>query len=191
MTLVDGILLRFAACPFFDLGGITMAEDARATPIPPRGRNTEAIRKTNKANVRRILEAFNTGNTAIVDEVAHPALVSYTPKPGCPGDREGLKKQIVLFRQMFPDARFEEQEIIAEGDVVHLRWKMVGTAKGEFLGRRLPEKQITQYGQDTVRLAKGKQVEHRDTFDLMGFLDKLGVLDPAMLQQLRDSGFRR
>lgn len=168
-----------------------MAEDARATPIPPRGRNTEAIRKTNKANVRRILEAFNTGNTAIVDEVAHPALVSYTPKPGCPGDREGLKKQIVLFRQMFPDARFEEQEIIAEGDVVHLRWKMVGTAKGEFLGRRLPEKQITQYGQDTVRLAKGKQVEHRDTFDLMGFLDKLGVLDPAMLQQLRDSGFRR
>src|ERR1700692_4535674 len=147
--------------PILDLGGITMAEDARARPIPPKGPNTEAIRETNKANVRRILEAFNTGNTSIVDEVAHAALVSYTPKPGCPGDREGLKKQIVLFRKLFPDARFEEQEIIAEGDVVHLRWKMVGTAKGEFLGRRLPEKQITQYGQDTVRIAEGKQVEHR------------------------------
>jgi len=177
--------------PILDLGGITMADDARATPIPPKGPNTEAIRETNKANVRRTLEAFNTGNTAIIDEVAHPGLVSYTPKPNCPGTAEGLKSQIMLFRQMFPDARFEEQEIIAEADVVQLRWKMVGTAKGEFLGRRLPEKQITLYGHDTVRLAEGKQVEHRDTFDLMGFLDKLGVLDQAMLQQLRDPGFRR
>lgn len=168
-----------------------MAEDARATPIPPKGPNTEAIRETNKAATRRILEAFNTGNTAIVDEVAAPTLVSYTPKPGIPGDREGLKKQIVLFRQVFPDVRFEEQEVLAEGDVVHLRWKMVGTAKGEYLGRHLPEKQITHYGHEVVRLAGGKIVEHRDTFDQMGFLDKLGVLDSAMLQQLRDSGLRR
>jgi predicted ester cyclase len=141
--------------------------------------------------MRRVLEAFNTGNTAIVDEVAAPTLVSYTPKPGIPGDREGLKMQIGQFRQMFPDARFEEQEIIAEGDVVTLRWKMVGTPKGEYLGRRLPEKQITIYGQDTVRLDNGKQVEHRDSFSLMGFLDKLGVLDQAMLETLRESGLRR
>jgi hypothetical protein len=65
---------------------------------------------------------------------------------------------------------------------------MVGTPKGEYLGRRLPEKQITYYGHDTVRFVRGKQVEHRDTFDLMGFLDKLGVPDPAMLERLRDSG---
>ena len=80
---------------------------------------------------------------------------------------------------------------MAEGDVVHLRWKMVGTAKGEYLGRRLPEKQITIYGHETVRLADGKQVEHRDTFSLMDFLDRLGVLDPAMLEQLRAAGLRR
>ena len=168
-----------------------MADDTRATPIPPKGRNTDTIRNRNKANVRRVLEAFNTGNTKIVDEIAAPTLVSYTPKPGMRGDRDGLKKQIEQFRQMFPDVRFEEQEIIAEGDVVHLRWKMVGTPKGEYLGRRLPEKQITIYGQDTVRLADGKQVEHRDTFNLMGFLDKLGVLDSDMLEKLRESGLRR
>jgi predicted ester cyclase len=168
-----------------------MPEDARATPISPRGPNTESIRKRNKANMRRILEAFNTGNTDLVDEVAAPALVSFTPKPDIPGDREGLKRQIKQFRQMFPDARFEEQAIIAEGDVVTLFWKMVGTPKGEYLGRRLPEKQITHYGLDTVRFTKGKQIEHRDTFDLMGFLDKLGVLDQEMLQTLRDRGLRR
>ena len=168
-----------------------MAEHDRATPIPPKGPNTEAIREINKANIRRVLEAFNTGNTAIVDEVVAPNLVSYTPKPDCPGTGEGLKQQIVLFRQMFPDARFEEQEIIAEADVVHLRWKMVGTAKGKFLGRQLPEKEITYYGHNTIRLADGKQVEHRDTFDFMGFLDKLGVLDPPMLEQLSKMGFRR
>jgi predicted ester cyclase len=168
-----------------------MADDPRATPIPPKGPNTEAIRETNKANMRRTLVAFNTGNTAIIDEVAAPTLVSHTPKPGIPGDREGLKKQIVMFRQMFPNAVFQEQDIIAEGDVVHLFWKMVGTPTGKYLGRTLQEKEITHYGHDTVRFVEGKQVEHRDTFDLMGFLDKLGVLDPAMLEQLRDAGLRR
>lgn len=168
-----------------------MPEDPRrATPITPRGESTAAVRERNKANVRRILEAFNTGNTAIVDEVAAPNLVSYTPKPGIPGDREGLKRQIQAFRQLFPGVRFEEQEIIAEGDVVHLRWKMVGTPRGEYLGRRLPEREITHYGHDTVRIVDGKQVEHRDTFDHLGFLDKLGVLDAAMLEQLRTAGLR-
>lgn len=168
-----------------------MPKDKRATPIVPRGPNTPDIRKRNKANIRRILEAFNTGKTELIDEVVAPNLVSYTPKPGIRGNRAGLKQQIALFREMFPDARFEEQEMIAEGDVVHLRWKMVGTPKGQYLGRRLRGKQITIYGQDTVRLAKGKQVEHRDTFNLMGFLDKLGVLDSAMLKKLREAGLRR
>jgi predicted ester cyclase len=168
-----------------------MPEDPRrATPIQPRGLSTATVLAANKANVRRILEAFNTGNTAIVDEVAAPNLVSYTPKPGIPGDREGLKKQILQFRQLFPDARFEEQEIIAEGDVVHLRWKLVGTPRGEYLGRQLQQNEITHYGHDTVRIVDGKQVEHRDTFDLMGFLDKLGVLDAGMLDTLRSAGLR-
>src|SRR4051794_33351028 len=129
-----------------------MPDNSRATPIAPKGPNTDAVRKKNKANLRRILEAFNTGKTEIIDEVVASNLVSYTPKPGIPGDREGLKKQVAQFRQMFPDARFEEQEMIAEADVVHMRWKMVGTPKGEYLGRPLPHKQITIYGQDTVRL---------------------------------------
>lgn len=168
-----------------------MPQDKRATAISPRGRNTPQIRNKNKANIRRVLEAFNTGKTEIIDEIVAPNLVSYTPKPGIRGNREGLKQQIVQFREMFPDARFEEQEMIAEADVVYLRWKMVGTPKGQYLGRRLRGKKITIYGQDTVRLARGKQVEHRDTFNLMGFLDKLGVLDSAMLKKLREVGLRR
>ena len=167
-----------------------MPTNKRATPISPRGPNTPEIRKRNKANIRRVLEAFNTGKTELIDEVVAPNLVSYTPKPGMRGNRAGLKRQIEQFREMFPDARFEEQELIAEGNVVHLRWKMVGTPKGQYLGRKLRGKQITIYGHDTVRLARGKQVEHRDTFNVMAFLDKLGVLDAAMLRKLREVGFR-
>jgi predicted ester cyclase len=138
-----------------------------------------------------MIEAFNTGDTAIIDELVAPELVSYTPKPGIPPNREGLKKQILQFREMFPDARFEVQEIIAERDVVHLRWKMVGTPRGDYLGRRLPEKEIAHYGHETVRFVDGKQVEHRDTFDFMGFLDKLEILDAPMLESLRSFGLRR
>jgi|SRR6185437_7474538 len=167
-----------------------MPQDRRNTAIAPRGRNTPETRNRNKANIRRVLEAFNTGKTEIIDEIAAPNLVSYTPKPGMPGNRAGLKQQIAQFREMFPDARFEEQEMIAEADVVHFRWKMVGTPKGQYLGRQLRGKKITIYGHETVRLAKGKQVEHRDTFNLMGFLQKLGVLDAAMLRKLKEVGFR-
>jgi hypothetical protein len=41
-----------------------------------------------------------------------------------------------------------------------------------------------------IRFKGGKMVEHRDTFDMMNFLDKLGILDARMLKRLKDIGLR-
>jgi hypothetical protein len=71
-------------------------------PREPQGRNNAAIRKRNKAAVRRIIEAFNTGNTEIIDRVVHPDLVDHTPGPRTGRDREGLKQQVEMFRRLFP-----------------------------------------------------------------------------------------
>jgi predicted ester cyclase len=166
------------------------APASRNTPIAPRGKTTPEVSKRNKAAVLQVLKAFNTGNTDLVDDVTAERLVSYTPKPGLPADREGLKQQIMFFREQFSRLKFEAQEIMAEGDVVYFRWKMTGTHRAPFLGRPATGKRITHFGQEIVRLKSGKMVEHRDTFDMMNFLDKLGILDAKMLKRLEEIGLR-
>jgi steroid delta-isomerase-like uncharacterized protein len=165
-------------------------ESGRGTAMPPKILTPDPAENRNKAAMRRILDAFNTGDVTAVDEVASPKLVSHTPKLAIPQDREGLKQQITWMRTHFPDAHFEEEEMIAEGDIVYLRWKMTGTHKGRFLGREPSEKPITQYGTEVCRLQDGKIIEHRDMFDMMGFLDKLGLLDADMLSHLQSIGLR-
>lgn len=162
----------------------------RNTPIVPKGRTTPEVSRRNKSAVLRVLKAFNTGNVDLVDEVADLDMVSYTPKPGLPADRQGLKEQIAFFREQFSGLKFEQQEILAEGDVVYFRWKMTGTHKSPFLGRPATGKRITHFGQEVIRFKRGKMVEHRDTFDMMNFLDKLGILDARMLKRLKEVGLR-
>jgi len=140
----------------------------------------------NKEAARRVLEAFNTGDTAIIDQVAHPRLFSHTPFPSLNPRRTGLKEQIKLLREQFPDARFEEETILAEKDVVFLRWKMTGTNQGPVLGRAATGKEIVHYGHEILRMEDGMIVEHRDTGDAMRLMDELGMLDDEMRQTMQE-----
>jgi len=91
--------------------------------MQPRGPNTAAIRRRNKAVVRRMLKAFNTGDVSAVDKlIAEDAVtLSPTPFPAAPGaERDRVKAQITLPRLSFPDQHFDEEELIAEGDMVFL-----------------------------------------------------------------------
>jgi len=169
-------------------------QTGRNTAIAPKGRTTAEVSKRNKAAVLQVLKAFNTGKpelaTQLVDKVTDRKMISHTPKPGMPGNREGLKEQITFFQKQFSRLKFEAQEILAEGDVVYLRWKMTGTHRSPFLGRPATGKRITHFGQEVVRFKGGKMIEHRDTFDQMAFLDKLGLLDAKMLTHLKRLGLR-
>ena len=162
----------------------------RNTPIVPRARTVSTVSKKNKAAILKVLKAFNTGDTSLVDDVASKGMVTFTPKPGLPADRQGLKDQIKFFRDQFKNLKFEAQEILAEGDVVYIRWKMTGTHKAKFLGRPASNKRITHFGQEVVRFKTGKMTEHRDSFDFMSYLDKLGMLDARMLTKLKKVGLR-
>ena len=162
----------------------------RNTPMKPKGKSTTKALKLNKSAISQIFKAFNTGDTSLVDKIADPGMISFTPKPGLPAGAEGLKGQIAFFREQFPDVKFEEQETIAEGDVVYVRWRMTGTHKAAFLGRPATGRRISHSGQEVIRLKGGKMVEHRDSFDFLRFVDKLGILDEPMLKHLSDIGLR-
>jgi len=128
----------------------------------------------NKQAVRRMMKAFNTGDLSIVDELLAPSHKDLTPFPGTGPSAEGLKKQIAHIRQAFPDVKFTIEKMVAEGETVAFRWKMVGSQKGEFLGNPASNKKIEHFGNDIVTFRRGKMIEHRSTDDHLELVAKCG-----------------
>jgi len=137
-----------------------------------------AAQDANKAVVRRVVEAFNSGNTNIIDQVVADNFVARAgAHPGTSSDRDGLKQQIQLLHNAFPGGRYHVEELIAEGDKVNLRWRMEGTHSGEYAGEAgaLPAsgKQVVHHGHEVFRLENGKIVEYWGIPDNKEFEAKL------------------
>jgi predicted ester cyclase len=169
--------------------------------------------ETNKTSVDGILEAFDTGDIAQVDSLISPDIVDQSLKfmgdtevalvqadaKARPRDlvqtdslrgRDGVKRQIKTFHEQFPDVKFAGLGMVAEKDMVVLRWNMNGTNKGRIFGRPATGKKINHRGLEYLRVRRGKIVEHSDSADPFGFLDKLDLLDDEMLQFLSKAGLR-
>ena len=131
--------------------------------------------KQNKELIERMNQAFNTGTESIVDELVDPQHTDRTPFPGTGKDQQGLKQQIRALRSAFPDAQFTIEEMVAEGETVAFRWKMVGTHRGKLMGQDGTNKRVTHSGIDIVTFKNGKIVEHRSSDNVPTLLAKLGL----------------
>jgi predicted ester cyclase len=128
----------------------------------------------NKKIARQMLAAFNSGDPAQIDSVVHPNFVSHTSSSsGAPPTREGLKQEIKVLREAFPDGKYKEEQVVAEGEELYLRWSMVGTHKGTYAGLPPSGKKITHYGQEHLRFQDGKIIERVGQEDALEFLNKL------------------
>jgi ketosteroid isomerase-like protein len=156
-------------------------------------RTTAAERNRNKEVVRRMLRAFSDGTPEVVDELTTPDLISHSPHPLAAfhgKEQERLKAEIELPRTAFPDQRFEEQVMIAEGDLVFVGWKLTGSHQGPLADREATGKEFEVTGGEVVRLRDGKIVEHVDHYSKPRFelLAKLGILDDRMLEWMQNRG---
>jgi steroid delta-isomerase-like uncharacterized protein len=131
----------------------------------------------NKAIVRRIFEASNTGNPDILEEVIADDIIIHNPKPGQLPGSEGAKQSFQKFHSGFPDVKVTVEHMIAEEDLVMMHLLISATHKGEFAGISPTGKQITITGMEIVRLANGKVVERWSNFDQLGFYRQLGVIE--------------
>lgn len=132
--------------------------------------------ETNKAIARRLLEAINTDNEALFLDVLAPDVVDHYSLPGLPPGREGWNMNRKILRSAFPDCRWEEEAIIAEGDLVAGRYILRGTHLGDFLGIPPTGNAITVSNIHIVRIADGKIVEHWGHGDDMGMMRQLGAM---------------
>ncbi len=151
--------------------------------------------ENNKAIVRRMLEAFNTGNIKIVQEVFDQNIKDRGSPVGFERELQEahpikrVQTEILREEDAFPDRKFKEESLIAEGDTVVLRWSMTGTNRGKILGRRPTGKKVRTSGTEIVRIKNGKIIEHQgdDAPHVLDVLMQLGMLDKKLLQEM-DAG---
>jgi predicted SnoaL-like aldol condensation-catalyzing enzyme len=75
--------------------------------------------QTNKAVFRRYLQAFNDGDLDAFDELVTAGYVNHNPsQPNPAPGPAGLKPIVRQLRASTPELRFEEMQLIAEGDLV-------------------------------------------------------------------------
>jgi predicted ester cyclase len=120
----------------------------------------------NKAMLRRLLEALNTGNMDVVDELFAPELA------------EQAKQGFTAFRSAFPDWREEIVDVVAEEDKVVGRFKCSGTHRGEMMGIPPTGRHMEVDEVYFLRVEDGKFVEFWGLEDNLTRMRQLGLIPP-------------
>jgi steroid delta-isomerase-like uncharacterized protein len=132
----------------------------------------------NKAVIRRIVEAMNSGNLAVADEVIAPNYVYHGTGGQDFKGPEGVKQFITMMRKAFPDLRMTIEDMVAEGDKVVHRARMRGTFKGEIMGIAPTGKQVDMSLVSISRFAGGKETEVWPYMDSLTYYQQLGIPIP-------------
>jgi predicted ester cyclase len=124
---------------------------------------THEIAAANKELVRRFYkEVYVNWNMALADDG--------------PTGPKAFRDYYSAIRSALPDARYEVDDLIAEGDRVVVRWRLLGTHKGAFRGIAPTGQPITLKGIAIYRMERGKLMERWVVSDLYGALEESGAL---------------
>ena len=129
----------------------------------------------NKSTTRRIIDVFNSGNLAGLDELFAENYYDHATPPGISPDLSGVKLFFTALRSAFPDFSYTVEDEITEGDKVVIRVTGHGTMEGEFLGMPATGKSATWSEIHLGRYENDKLVEHWANVDQLGMLQQLGL----------------
>ncbi len=124
-----------------------------------------------------VAEVFNTGNLAVIDQVAAHDLCVHYPQAQAPiCGLDEVKRAFSRARAAFPDAYFVIEDRMTAGNSVVIRWTGRATHTGMFWGIQATCTSVTWAGITSHRFAGGKIAE------IWMYADAL-----SLLQQLDDS----
>lgn len=115
--------------------------------------------EANKALVRRIYDAFDTGSVDQLDEVVAPNFFDHNPSQDQTQGLAGLKQAVGLFRAAFPDGEMTINDLLAERNLVMARVTLCGTHAGSYGGVDPTGHYVSAEGVETFRIKRGKIVE--------------------------------
>jgi steroid delta-isomerase-like uncharacterized protein len=134
---------------------------------------------SNKATVRRLLDAMNTGDAELVsqtiDEVFEPDVKQHSPFEAT--GTQTLKEMVVarLYRA-FPDLHITIEDLIEEGDKVVEKDTVTGTHQGEYNGLPPTGKSVSYSEIFIMRFVNGRIAEIWGVVDLFSQMRQLGMI---------------
>lgn len=135
---------------------------------------TPAVRD-NEAIARAFYEPFNTGDTAIYEEILAPDWLSQPLAPGQAPGRDGFAPVIAAYRAALPDLRFVNEDVLVAGDKVTVRSTFSGTHQGVLFGIPPTGTRIEVMAIDIHRIAGGRIVESWHVEDWLSAFGQLGI----------------
>ncbi len=131
----------------------------------------------NKSLVRRYYdEVLNGRNPAVLDELAVADYDEHSPFPGQPNGLEGLKARAGALLAAFQPYVFTVHDVVAEGDLVVVRWTNTAAHSGPFMGIPPTGKVVTISGIDIHKIRDGRMAEHWHVVEELQMLQQLGLV---------------
>ena len=129
----------------------------------------------NKTIARETMEALHQRDLdGVRARVAQNArFYGWAPEPL---DADGHKAFMSALLTAFPDSKFIVDDVIAEGDKVAVRHRLVGTHQAELQGIPATGKQVEVGGIVIFRIENGRVAEAWLNADIMGMMQQLGVV---------------
>jgi steroid delta-isomerase-like uncharacterized protein len=142
--------------------------------------------EANKAIVRRYkVGILNSRDVDALDEIVAVDYLDHAAFPTQAPGLEGLKQRVATLIKAL-DPFWTIHDMIAERDIVVIRWSHVGTHRGEFLGIPPTGRQFTFKGIDIYRLHDGMMAEHWNSVDMYGFLQQIRAIPAPETASLPD-----
>ena len=126
-------------------------------------------------------EVWKRGNLDMAGELYAPDVVNHRARPGTPPGIAGVAATVSMLRNAFPDLQVSNESMIAEGDLLTVRWCARGTHRGELMGASPTGKRVEFGGISIVRMSGGKIAEIWGESDQLGLMQQVGAI-PAPAQ---------
>jgi steroid delta-isomerase-like uncharacterized protein len=147
---------------------------------PRRNQVSSAQETSNKATVRRFLDAANTGDAELIsktiDELVEPGALIRTPLPTEATGAQLLKEVFAGLLRAYPDLHITVEDLIEEGDKIVSRNTVTGTHQGEYMGVPPTGKSVTYNEIFIARFAAGRIAETWGVVDVLSQMKQLGAI---------------
>lgn len=133
-----------------------------------------------QVNVRDVLrQAFqalnNKEDRSRYFDLHDDSLITHGIPGNFPANKEGMRKYYSEVWRAFPDANFEFEHVIVEGNEAACMFSMTGTQRAEFLGVPPSDKQVRVDGMIFFSFKGPKIVERWELIDILSAAKQLGV----------------
>ena len=123
-------------------------------------------------------DLWNSGDLTLADQIIDPNCIVHARIPFATdftSGPEALKLLVGFFHMTFSEIEMEVEQVVAEDDLVTVRWSGRGRHTGDLFGVPPTGRRIVTSGIDMLRLADGRIVEGWVSWDALSLMEQILV----------------